>query len=142
MQNRAIEIHDSVLDRITFEERTAVLHFPSVCIHSSEGLPGIDAGSGWTQEAVLRIGDAHVEGKFSEESRDANEGNGHWLSDGNLRIDGTVTDNLIPIPLDVQCEVELSLECWGQVVRITGNSIRLDLLGSAKYIEEFDPRDG
>ena len=142
MQNRAIEIHDAVLGRITFEERAAVLHFPSVYIHSSEKRPGIDAGSGWTQEAILRIGNAHVEGKFSEESWAADRGNGYLLSDGTLRIDGSVVDNLIPIPLDVQGEVELSLECWGDMVRIIGNSVRLDLLGTAKYVEEFHPSEG
>ncbi len=66
VQNQAIEIHDSTLDQITLESDVAVLHFPKVYIHSSEGRPSIDAGSGWTQEAVIRIGNAHIEGKFSQ----------------------------------------------------------------------------
>jgi hypothetical protein len=36
----------------TLEAGVAVLHFPEVYIHSSEGRPAIDAGTGWTQEAV------------------------------------------------------------------------------------------
>jgi len=44
VQNQAIEIHDSTLDQITLESDVAVLHFPRVYIHSSEGRPGIDAG--------------------------------------------------------------------------------------------------
>ena len=66
--NRAIEIHDSALDQITLADGVVVLHFPQVYIHWSEGRPAIDAGSGWTQEAVIRIGNAHIEGKFSQES--------------------------------------------------------------------------
>ena len=69
MENRAIEIHDSAVDQITLEASVAVLHFPEVYIHSSEGRPTIDAGTGWTQEAVIRIANSHIEGKFSQESR-------------------------------------------------------------------------
>jgi hypothetical protein len=142
VQNRAIEIHDSALEKITVEAGVAVLHFPQVYIHSSEGRPAIDAGSGWTQEAVIRIGNAHIEGKFSQESREAYGGHAHYLSDGCLRINGSASDNLIPIPLDVHGDIELTLECWGDVVRVQGNSARLELMGAAEYVEEFHPTDG
>jgi hypothetical protein len=136
VENRDIEIHDSKLDRITLEGGVAVLHFPQVYIHSSAGRPGIEAGSGWTQEAVIRIGNAHIDGNFSQESRD---GGSHHLSDGSLGINGSVSENLIPIPLDVEGDIELTLECWGDVVHVHGNSARLELIGKAEYIEEFHP---
>lgn len=139
MENRAIEIHDSAVDQITLEASVAVLHFPEVYIHSSEGRPAIDAGTGWTQEAVIRVSNAHIEGKFSQESRDAYGGYAHYLSGGSLRINGSVSDNLIPIPLDVQGDIELTLECWGDVVRIRGNSVTAELIGTAVYAEEFHP---
>lgn len=139
MQNQVIEIHDSVLDQIGLEGSTAVLHFPAVYIHSSEGRPAIDAGTGWTQEAVIRIGDARIEGKFSQESRAAYGGRAHDLSGGSLATNGTISDNLIPIPLDVQGEVEITLECWGDIVRVQGSSVRLELIGKAKYVEEYHP---
>jgi hypothetical protein len=141
VQNRAIEIHDSAVDQITDEAGAAVLHFPEVYIHSSEGRPAIDAGTGWTQQAVIRIGNARIEGKFSQESREAYGGYAHYLSDGSLRINGAVSDNLIPIPLDAQGDIELTLECWGEVVRVYGSSARLDLIGAAKYVEEFHPTE-
>lgn len=139
MENRAIEIHDSALDQISLENGVAILHFPEVYIHSSSGRPAIDAGSGWTQEAVIRIGNARVEGKFSRESRDAYGGYAHYLSDGSLRINGSVSDNLIPIPLDVQGDIELTMECWGDVVSVCGDSASLELMGTATYVEEFRP---
>jgi hypothetical protein len=139
MENRAIEIHDSALDQISLEDGVAVLHFPEVYIHSSTGRPGIDAGSGWTQEAVIRIANAQIKGKFSQESREAYGGYAHYLLAGSLRINGSVSDNLIPIPLDVQGDIELTLECWGDVVCVHGNSARLDLIGTAQYVEEFRP---
>jgi hypothetical protein len=139
VENRAIEIHDSAVDQITLEGSAAVLHFPEVYIHSSEGLPAIAAGTGWIQEAVIRVANADVEGKFSQESRDAYGGYAHYLSGGSLRINGSVSRNLIPIPLDVHGDIELTLECWGDVVRIKGNSVRVELIGTAEYVEEFHP---
>lgn len=139
MQNRAIEIHDSALDQITLEGGIAVVHFPEVYIHLSEGRPAIDAGTGWTQEAVIRIGNAYVDGRFSQESRDAYGGYAHYLSGGSLQVNGSVSDNLIPIPLDVQGDIQLTLECWGDVVRLRGHSARLELIGTAEYVEEFHP---
>ena len=137
MQNRVIEIHDSALDQITLEAGTAVVHFPKVYIHSSEGRPAVDAGTGWTQEAVIRIGNAQVEGKFSQESRDAYGGYAHYLSGGSLQVNGSVSDNLIPVPLDVQGDIQLTLECWDDVVRLCGHSARLELIGTAEDVEEF-----
>ena len=139
MENRAIEIHDSAVDQITLEASVAVLHFPEVYIHSSEGRPAIDAGTGWTQEAVIRVANAQIEGTFSQESRDAYGGYAHYLSGGSLRINGSVSDKLIPIPLDVQGDIELALECGEGVVRVHGNSVRVELIGTAKYVEEFHP---
>ena len=139
MQNRAIEIHDSALDQIALEGGEAVLHFPEVYIHASEGRPAIDAGTGWAQEAVIRIGNVHIEGEFSQESRGAYGGHAHYLSDGSLGINGFVSDNLIPIPLDVQGDIELKLECWGDVVRVHGTSAKLELIGTAVYVERFQP---
>ncbi len=137
MENRAIEIHDSAVDQIGLETGVAVLHFPEVYIHSSEGRPAIDAGTGWAQEAVIRVANAQIEGEFSQESRDAYGGFAHYLSGGSLRINTSVSDNLIPLPMDMQGDIELTLECWGNVVRVHGDSVRVELIGSAKYVEEY-----
>ena len=137
MQNEVIEIHDSALDRITLEGGTAVLYFPKVYIHSSEGRPAIDAGTCWTQEAVIRIGNARIESKFSQESREAYGDYAHYLSDGSLAINGTISDNLIPIPLDARGEIALKLECRGDIVHVHGSSAKLELIGKAKYVEEY-----
>lgn len=141
MQNRAIEIHDSTLDQIALQNGVALLYFPQVYIHSSEGRPAIDAGTGWTQEALIRIENAHMDGKLSNESSEAYSGHAHCLSDGSLRINGSVSDNLIPIPLDVKGDIELTLEWSGGIVHVHGNSVRLELIGKAEYVEEFHPSE-
>ncbi len=140
MQNRAIEIHDSAVDSIAIENGVAVIHFVSAYIHQSDGIPGVDAGTGWTQEALLRIGHGAIEGAFSEEVRKAlGNDRPHYLYDGSLRVGDKVLDNVIPIPLDVLADVELTLESCGYTVRVKGTSARLELVGEAVYVEEFKP---
>jgi hypothetical protein len=141
VQKQAIEIHDSAFDQVELQDGTAVLHFKKVYIHSSDGRPAIDAGTGWVQEAVVRIGNARIDGAFSKESREAYGGYAHYLSGGSLRIDSTVSENLIPIPLDLDGDIELKIACWDDVVCVRGNSIRLELVGAAEYVEEFQPRN-
>lgn len=133
MANRAIEIHDSVLAAVSFSQGDAQLHFSSVYIHQSEGVPLRDAGSGWVQKAVLHIHDANVEGAFSEFPMD--------LSDGQTRMGQNVLDNEIPVPLRHQGAFELRLlpKWQGQVVSFTGSGAELELLGDPEYVEEFRP---
>ncbi|HWX39095.1 MAG TPA: hypothetical protein VNY09_07620 [Candidatus Sulfotelmatobacter sp.] len=132
MKNRAIEIHDSKLDAISVRGGEAVLHFSKVYIHESTGTPGVDAGSGWVQEAVLRISDAAVKRSFSKFPAD--------LLDGYIMLGESVLKNEIPIALSHKGIVELRLESWNdEVVLISGASAELELVAEPKYIEEFRP---
>jgi hypothetical protein len=131
MPNRAIEIHDSAIDRISTSAGDAVIHFASVYIHQSAGRPGIDAGTGWIKNARLKIVSAAVEGSFSSTPRK--------LTDGHIKIDGTVFKNEIPIPLRHAGDVGLRLESWSEVVVIRGGSAEFDLVGEPECIEEFYP---
>lgn len=131
--NQEIEIHDSVIDRIVVSNAEAILHFKEVYIHRSDGKPGWDSGSGWVQEAQLRFRKASVEGKFSELPHD--------LHDGYLRLGETLLENAIPIPLDFSGEVELRIEGWGEVMKVRAQHVRLELLGTAEYVEEFPGAD-
>ena len=134
MPNRAIEIHDSVLAGVSFSQGEAQLHFSSVYIHQSEGVPGRDAGSGWVQEAILRIRDARVEGAFSEFPVD--------LSDGQIQMENKLLDNEIPVPLRHKGAFELRLQAMWQeqgVVSFAGSGAELELLGEPRYVEEFRP---
>ena len=132
MKNRAIEIHDSTLDAISIRDGAAVLHFPCVYIHESIGRPGVDAGSGWVQQALLRISDAAITRSFSTFPAD--------LLDGHIKLGDAVLKNEIPIPLSHKGIVELRLESWNdEAVLITGNSADLELIGEPKYVEEFRP---
>lgn len=133
-KNRAIEIHHSVLDTLLLDCGDAVLHFSHLYIHETENVPGIDAGTGWSQAGKLTISGGIIEGSFSELPRD--------LWDGCINMDETVSENMIPIPLDYKGKIELQLEAWSQVreiISISGKGARLELIGEAEYVEEFKP---
>lgn len=113
-------------------EGVAVLHFACVYIHESIGVPGVDPGSGWVQEAVLRISDAAVVRSFSKFPAE--------LLDGFLKLGDAILQNEIPIPLRYQGTVEFRLESSnGETLLITGRKADLQLLGEPKYVEEFRP---
>jgi len=134
MPNRAIEIHDSVLTQISFFQNEARFHL-SAYIHQSEGIPGQDSGSGWIQEAIIRIQDAQMKGSFSELPVTLSDGQ-FWLGHNNLM-------NLIPVPIRrFKVDLKLRLEAWKQVkevVIVTGTEVELELIGQPKYVEEFRP---
>ncbi len=139
MPNRVIEIHDSAIDRITIENSVASIHCPSVSIHQFEGEPFEDAGIGWTQEAVLRVTDARVDGTFSA-ALQVWGGDIVYLSDGSLRMGDVISDNLIPIPLRITTDIQLKLESCGETVEVRGTSAQLELIGEPKFAEALPPQ--
>jgi hypothetical protein len=121
------------------ENGTALIHFPSVYIHQSEGRLFEDAGTGWTQEAVLRIADAQVNGAFSA-ALQVWGGGIVYLYDGSLRMGEVISNNLIPIPLRITADIQLTLESCGETVQVRGTSAHLELIGEPKYVEELKRR--
>lgn len=133
MANRAIEIHDSTLESISISADHVVLDFSAAYIHQSDGRPAIDAGTGWTQHAVLRVRGDVVSGSLTELPRD--------IYSGYLTLNGQRFDNLIPIPLSCVGNVELQLTSGAESVQIRGNRVTLELLGEPEYVEEFSGVD-
>lgn len=129
--NAAIEIHDSHLTGI--EKRGAVLEVHlSAYIHKSEGEPGVDRGTGWTQDAILAFADGVVEGLPKSWPVD--------LGDGELRWEGQTRHNVIPIPFQSTGSVSLTLRpMWDfdHPIVASGSSVQLQLKGTARYIEDF-----
>ena len=103
------------------------LRFSAAYIHESNGKPGLDAGSGWIQEARLHIAGASLSGEIPELPRD--------LWDGSIRL-GDELYQMIPIPLDHYGAVEINLEQNGKIT-VVGTDARLELVGEPTFIEEF-----
>jgi len=128
--NSAIEIHDSSLISIAKRGGLLELRFAAY-IHTSEGTPGVDAGTGWTQVVLLVFGSGTLEGSITE-----------WpsvLYEGTLEIDGEASENIIPIPLDRKGNIRLTLKpsFVDDAIVVRGNHVRLELLGTPTHIEKF-----
>lgn len=137
--NQIIELHDSEVAAIWFDNDEAIIIFSSAYLHRSTGEPGVDAGSGWIQRAELVIGDA--------DETDLTELAFITVYGGSLEIDGIVHKNGIPIPLDSRGRIKLKLEVCDadynfSSIEIAGKWAKLSLLGEARYVEEFSGMDG
>jgi len=128
--NSVIEIHDSRVAEICERKGTVVVHFKPAYLHKSEGRPGIDAGTGWVQEARLIFSEVFLNGDFPDWPCD--------IVDGEIIVAGVRHHNLIPVPLDVAQRAELRLICDSvHTVMISAAGVRLELIGEPRYVEDF-----
>src|SRR5579862_869498 len=125
--NSGIELHDSVLASLKSVEGKIEIAFQPAYIHKSEGIPGVDPGTGWTQDIVLAVEGGIVEGLVTELPFD--------VSDGELRVASLQLQNVLPLPLDCRGNVELKLllKSSEQIV-VRGSRITSESVGTAKYI--------
>jgi hypothetical protein len=128
--NSAIEIHDSSLISVATRGDLLELRMEAY-IHTSDGTPDVDAGTGWTQVVLLVFGSGALEGSITK-----------WpliLYDGTLEIDGEASDNMIPIPLDSKGNIQLTLKpsFIDDPIVVRGNHVRLELQGDPIYVETF-----
>jgi len=125
-----IELHDSTISQIDETGPIVVIKFSPAYVHKSERKPGIDAGTGWVQNARLRLTGACRSG-----DRPVLPEN---LWDGSLRVGFQEYPNWLPIRLQAREAVELHLVfVSGHEIDISAESIELELTGEAKYVEEF-----
>ena len=130
--NTCIELHDSQLSEFLRTDRDLTLRFTPVYLHKSAGRPGRDAGTGWVQEARLIFSDASSTGGPYDWPCD--------VMDGELVLDATRYQHLIPVPLEFEGSVELRL-IFGphHSLVVKAKKVRLELIGQARYAEEFSP---
>lgn len=130
--NSIIELHDSTVAEIVRSDDTVIVHFVPAYLHKSAGRPGRDAGSGWVQEARLIFADASVSGSVPDPPCD--------ILDGEFIISDERHDNEIPVPVEIADSAQLHL-IFGenQEVTVKGRSVRLELIGEPKYVEQFEP---
>ena len=132
--NQLIELHDSVIAGIVFDAGATLITFSHAYIHQSDGVPGVDPGSGWSQRAELRIN--------RSAKPNVPENGPYEISDGQLELDDVAYPNEIPIPLSHDGFVRLKLsvidgEGMDSEIAVTGRDIELRLIGEAEHIEEF-----
>lgn len=125
----SLELHDSRIDWVEIAGSDARVHFSHAYIHKSEGTPGRDRGTGWSQEALLVISNATATGPSPSLP--------NTVSDGFLDV-GDIEHTLLPLPFKRKATVKLCLVFTdGQQLKIAGRGAVVELLGQAIYLEDF-----
>ncbi len=128
MTKRGIELHDSTLDSIEEDGDDLILGC-TVYVHESAD-PGVAAGEGWFQEALIRV-------KDGEADRDELEFP-CLLEGGGLVLDDEKFDDIVPCPLEREGETALLLvPAESSELLIRGSGIEIELLGEPGQSEPF-----
>lgn len=130
MPNRAIELHDSRVERVEQAADSIVLWL-SAYMHESDGRPGWDRGTGWSLPIRLVV----ENGKFASPSPPP----ALWILDGDIAIDDRRLENVLPLPFDERGDICLSLNGEAGEIVINGSRAYIEAIGQAVYVEEFDP---
>jgi len=123
----AIELHDSKVTAIVAAGLSARVVVQAY-LHRSEGEPGTSPGSGWIQEAELRLEDAQVRHP-APPALD--------VLDGFVEVAGRRYANLVPLPFDVVGPVRVLLDGPQGVFEASATAAQFALVGDARYVEEF-----
>jgi hypothetical protein len=129
-----IELHDSEIASFEFDAGTVIITFSHAYVHQSDGVPGVDPGTGWSQRAELRINKAS--------KPDVPKCPPYRVSDGLLKLDDIEYPNEIPIPLSYNGVITLNLlignaEYSYSEISIIGSGVELRMIGEAEYIEDY-----
>ncbi len=128
--NTALEFHDCSVSSITSDGAQVCLNFNSAYLHVSEGIPGVDDGTGWVQEAKLVFSGAKWHGSFA-----IGEG---WLMDGQITIEPSEATSMLPVPFEAAGIVSATFYFTnGCALAIEAESALLTLIGEARYVEEY-----
>jgi hypothetical protein len=123
-----MELHDSKLLRWELRGADLVARLDAY-VHVSLGVPGEDAGTGWSQELELVVRGARV----SEEPRELPM----WIADGVIRAAGEAL-LLVPVPLEGKAAVEVTLAGAEGRLAVSGAGVSLTAAGQPRFVERFD----
>ena len=128
--NKSIEFHDSTLSKITQDNETIVLHFDKAYIHQSEGIPGVDNGTGWLQSIDIQLSQAKINILPKELPID--------LYAGYFILDNKKLDNGIDLPLNSSGKIEICFTTnFNEEIIITAKSVSSIEKSKLEFVEDF-----
>lgn len=128
--NREIEFHDSTLKEIELDGGNAILCFDEAYVHHSEGIPGIDAGTGWAQKINIKCKGVSVIEIPDDLPNDIDYG--YFIQNG------VKTTNMMKLPFSTNDEIEIVLFTqYGKKLHLKAKSAATQENGIARYIEDF-----
>ncbi len=123
-----IELHDSTVEALTVVPPDLIIQLDAY-VHRSHGIPATDPGTGWSQRAIICVRNGQPDGPIPALPC--------WLSDGEIRLDADVFDNLIPPSLSCEQSTTISLVFTsGDRLRIAGDGLTIGLVGEPRFVEE------
>lgn len=133
MGGSVIQLQGSQLEAVQTNEGIISVRFAPARVVKSEGVPGVDASTLWTQAATMAFQDGELEGEFLSFPA--------ILTGGKITINRLSYVDMIPIPLDSAGFLRLLLTFVEarRELAIVGSSASLELLGHAKYIKHLPP---
>ena len=124
----ALELYESRISAIELIEGGARIRFSHAYIHKSKGTPGMDPGTGWSQEADLLLLEAILLSPLPPLP--------NTIADGSLEVGG-VKLALLPLPFRRRTSAVLALEFVdGSKISIAGNKPWVELFGTPIFIED------
>lgn len=129
--NSAIELHDSEITSIVDHDGTIVLELASY-LHQSPGRPGIDPGTGWTQNVRLTFLNATLRSNLGRLP--------DTILDGRLALSDELFENVFSVPSTHVGSTCLQIELANEIsLTIRSHGFQAECVDVPTYVEQFNP---
>lgn len=129
--NRAIELHDSIIEFIFPHGDQTTIELNPAYLHESTGRPGVDLGAGFLQKVHLQFRGAEIASLVTDLPVRITDG---WILTGEKRF-----ENFVPLPLIHVGHTEIEIQTEkGEILGLRASGIVLILSGEKKQIEQFN----
>lgn len=126
--NAAVELHDSQVVAVESVAGAVVVRLAAY-VHRSDGRPGFDPGSGWSQLVELVFAGGVVEEQPAELPC--------TLDDGGVS-DGATFDGLVPLPASVGSSVRFEVRgLYGERLAVRGAGLEVIAVAEGAFVESF-----
>ena len=120
----AIELHDSTVAAVVTTGDNVVVRFAPACVHRSTGVPGVEGGTVWSQDAILTFRDGRLMGNPPQVPT--------LLADGHAEFNGEPFNNIIPLDKPIQENVRFAFQLAdGSCFEIHAATVEFEFAGSA-----------
>jgi hypothetical protein len=128
--NEAIELHDSVLERVT-ETADGVVIRLTAYVHRSQGIPGHDSGTGWSQPADITVHHGRVTAQTATPPC--------CLDGGTVNGEFGRIENVLPLPFRMSGPSQVQLDgLGGEVLVVKGANVEVTMLDKPDLLDEYE----
>jgi hypothetical protein len=127
--NVALEFHDSEVSAIQSRDESLSVAFSAAYVHHSEGVPGVDPGSGYVQALEMLLQQVSWSGSLGSCLG--------RLSDGHISVGGQRL-SLVPLPYESGESIKVELVFQnGETLNATAAQVHIGFTGEPRFVESF-----